>query len=192
MLPFTINTVTNILPSAGKLLIAEPFMRDPEFSRAVIYICNHDEDGTFGLAINKQLEQTLDCLLPDLTAVPWPIYIGGPVDEQTLFILHTLPELLGGEYVSNGIYLGADFELLKIALLTETLDAQKVKFFLGYSGWSSGQLDNELKEEAWLVATADKNVVMSHQQNDIYKKSLEPLGKSFSSIALLPKHPSLN
>jgi putative transcriptional regulator len=192
MHPFTIQTVTNILPSAGKILIAEPFMRDPEFSRSVIYLCNHDDESSFGLAVNKQLDQTLNVFIPNITQNPWPIYIGGPVDAQTLFILHTVPNILGGELVANGIYLGADFELLKTALMHETIDEQHAKFFLGYSGWGAGQLDGELKEEAWLVANADKKIVFSNQQNDIYKKSLEPLGKPFSTIALLPKHPSLN
>jgi putative transcriptional regulator len=189
---FKIHKATNIEPSAGKLLIAEPFMPDPEFRRAVVLICNHDENGTFGLSINNSIDQTLDEFLPAMTKTKWPVYIGGPVDTDTLFVIHSSPDVIGGEFVCEGIYLGADFQLLKMALENNLLSKNQVKFFIGCSGWSAGQLENELKEEAWLVAPADNQIVLSNNKNEIYKKSLERLGKSFAIIAMLPIHPSLN
>ena len=189
---FKIHKATNIEPSAGKLLIAEPFMPDPEFRRAVVLICNHDENGTFGLSINNSIDQTLDEFLPAMTKTKWPVYIGGPADTDTLFVIHSSPDAIGGDFVCEGIYLGADFQLLKMALENNLLSKNQVKFFIGCSGWSAGQLENELKEEAWLVAPADNQIVLSNNKNEIYKKSLERLGKSFAIIAMLPIHPSLN
>ncbi len=189
---FVINTHTNIAPASGRLLIAEPFMRDPDFVRSVVYLCNHDDNSSLGFSINTPITETLADFFPELSHLTWPIYIGGPVENNTLFVLHTLPKLLGGDLVENGIFLGANFEELLYRLKNNEIRSHQIKFLLGYSGWGPGQLQAELLEESWLVAPASVDLVLSHQANEIYKKSLEPLGDEFSTIALLPKHPSLN
>jgi putative transcriptional regulator len=192
MQEFNIETVTNYNPKNGHVLIAEPFLNDPEFSRAVVYICNHDADGTFGLIVNQPLQETLQEIIPEITTMDWPIYHGGPLQKEIVFIIHHYPELLGGHFVSDGIYVGAENEKLYHAFAKNLLTPNKIKFFLGYSSWAAGQLDQEMVEKSWLVAPAQSNNIFSHANNDIYKNSLLPLGKKYSSIALLPKHPTLN
>jgi len=84
-----------IQPDTGILLIAEPFLKDPNFLRTVVLICRHNaEEGSFGFVINKEYHQPLDELIPDLAGFDWPVYAGGPVQMDTLHYLHQYPKLL--------------------------------------------------------------------------------------------------
>ena len=81
-------------PEQGILLIADPFLKDPNFMRSVIMICRHSEEGTFGFALNKQYELTLDELITDLNEFPIPVYTGGPVQMDTIHYIHQYPQLI--------------------------------------------------------------------------------------------------
>ena len=116
----------------GQLLIADPFLKDPNFLRSVILICEHQQTGSFGFVLNKAFEQTLDELLTDMEGCPVPVYYGGPVQMDTLHFLHQLPDLIpGGQEISKGIYWGGDFEMVLTQLKNETLDLEKIRFYIG-------------------------------------------------------------
>src|SRR6266576_939653 len=100
-----------ISPARGTLLIANPFLKDPNFMRTVIFLCEHQEEGTFGFVLNKKFSKTLDELLPDMEEFKIPVYVGGPVQMETLHFLHQYPDL-GGEEVLKGVYWGGNFETL--------------------------------------------------------------------------------
>jgi putative transcriptional regulator len=173
-------------------LIAEPFLEDPSFVRTVVLICENDETGTFGLVLNKKIEETLGDLIPDFEGIDIPVYSGGPVEEHTLHVLHTLPDELGGEKISGGLHFGTQLERLKNYLLTAEIDNNKIKFFVGYSGWETGQLNEELKIESWLVAPTSEKVIFSQSTENFYKESLSLLGEEYKYYFMLPKNPSLN
>jgi putative transcriptional regulator len=189
---FTIHTDTHYSLSKGKLLIAEPFLQDPNFMRSVILICNADTEGAFGLTLNKESEHIISDLVPELHNSNFPVYIGGPVDHHHLFVLHTRPDLLGGENIINKVYWGVEFDKLLSAINLNLLNKHEVKFFIGYSGWAENQLEAEIKEKAWLIAPATPSLIFDTNCKEMYKNSLQPLGKQFKSLALLPTSPHLN
>ncbi len=136
--------------SAGKILIADPFLRDPNFMRSVIVICEHQEQGSFGFVLNKLYEQVLGGLISDLEGSTFPVYFGGPVQLDTIHFLHQCPSLISGGFeITDGIYWGGDFEEVSELIKQERLTQKDIRFFLGYSGWSEGQLEEEMKQNTY-------------------------------------------
>jgi putative transcriptional regulator len=139
-----------ISPAAGTLLIADPFLKDPNFMRTVVFICEHQPEGSFGFVLNKKYEQPLDQLIMDFEGFTIPVYKGGPVQMDTIHFLHQYPEMVpGGQEVLDGIYWGGDFDMVTKLIKKGSIDLNKIRFFLGYSGWSDGQLNDEMKEKTW-------------------------------------------
>lgn len=182
-----------IRPDKGILLIAEPFLKDPNFMRTVVIICEHRDEGSFGFVLNKKFEQSLDELVPDLDDVKLPVYFGGPVQMDTLHFLHTYPDLIPESVPVNAdIFWGGDFDVLITLLRNDQIDPRKVRFFVGYSGWSEGQLDTELNEKSWLTVEASKKLVFPNNPDDIWKDSLRTLGGDYESLINYPIDPQLN
>lgn len=182
-----------IEPAAGTLLIADPFLKDPNFLRTVVFLCEHQPQGSFGFVLSKQITQTLDELVNDLDGCHLPVYYGGPVQPDTLHFLHQYPDLIPeSSPVSGGIYWGGDFEVVRTLLNTNQLDPAKIKFFIGYSGWGSGQLDDELKEKSWVTATANRKLVFNTIHHEIWKASLQQLGGDYAMMVNFPIDPQLN
>lgn len=182
-----------ISPSKGILLIANPFLKDPNFSRTVIFLCEHTEEGSFGFILNKKFPKTLEELVPDLNITSFPVYQGGPVQKDALHFLHQYPQFIsGGEEVMENIYWGGNFESLLINLKNNDLNKKGIRFFVGYSGWSEGQLDNELKEESWLTVKATRKLIFDTEPKDIWKNSLKHLGGNYEMMINFPTDPQLN
>lgn len=182
-----------IQPGSGILLIADPFLKDPNFIRTVIFICEHDNESTFGFVLNKLVEHTLDELLDTFEGYTVPVYYGGPVQTDTIHFLHQYPDLIpGGQEVMNGIFWGGDFEMLASLIKTGTIDFGKIRFFLGYSGWGKGQLDEELEDKSWLTATATPELVFHHNSDEVWKDSLRHLGGDYELMINFPIDPQLN
>ena len=181
-------------PASGILLISDPFLRDPNFMRTVVLLCEHnDATGTFGLVINRTFEQTLDELITDIDGFHVPVYYGGPVQMDTLHFLHQLPnEIPGGQEIGKDIFWGGDFEIVLTLLRQGLLDLDKIRFYLGYSGWSNGQLDSELKEKSWLTVEASNQLVFEKDTDLIWKNSLKAMGGQYTQLINYPIDPQLN
>lgn len=182
-----------IEPAPGILLIADPFLKDPNFMRTVVFLCDHQEEGSMGFVINKQIEQTLDELMDGFDGFPVPVYYGGPVQMDTIHFLHQYPDRIsGGMEVMENVFWGGDFEALASMVKQGEVDFNKVRFFIGYSGWSEGQLDGELKEKSWLTVSATRNILFHEQAEEIWKDSLKHLGGEYEMMINFPIDPSLN
>lgn len=182
-----------ISPGPGILLIAEPFLKDPHFMRTVVFLCSHHDEGSVGFVLNKQCEQTLDELLEGFEGFPIPVYYGGPVQLDTIHFLHQYPDLVpGGQEIMEGVYWGGDFEALCNLIREGSIDFNKVRFYLGYSGWSEGQLDNEMQERTWLTVTATRKLLFHNNPDDVWKESLLLLGGDYAMMANFPIDPQLN
>lgn len=180
-------------PEKGKVLIANPFLKDPHFVRSVVLLCEHRDEGSFGFIFNKPFHQTLDELLDGVTFKKIPVYLGGPVQLDTLHFIHQEPGLIeGGIKIIQGVYWGGDFERAIELLNNGILDDNRIKFFLGYAGWSDGQLKNELEEKSWIVAPASLNLLFKQDDKEIWQQSLRDLGKDFAILANYPIDPTLN
>lgn len=161
--------------------------------RTVVFLCDHQEEGSFGFVINKTFNHTLDELMNDLEELKLPVYYGGPVQMDTIHFLHQYPELIPGSFqVMEGIYWGGDFETA-ISLIKEgSLDLNRIRFFIGYSGWGNGQLNDELKEKSWLTAQATRKLVFHKKIDEIWKDALKELGGDYEMMANYPIDPQLN
>ena len=125
----------NVLPSRGRILISEPFLRDATFGRSVILLVDHTDEGSMGLVINKQLPLFLNDIIMEFKYLDEiPLYKGGPIATDTLFYLHTLSDIPGSISISKGLYLNGDFDEIKKYILQGNKISECIRFFLGYSG----------------------------------------------------------
>ena len=179
--------------SPGILLIADPFLKDPNFSRTVVLLCEYQEKGSFGFVINKLFDQRLNDLVPEVLIGNIPVYYGGPVQMDTVHFIHRNPELIsGGLEILPGVFWGGKFDNVVTALNQGLLEPGKIKFFIGYSGWTEGQLDGEVKDKSWILSQTDARLVFEPEEQQIWPLSLKNLGSTFAMMANYPTDPSLN
>ena len=182
-----------IKPAPGILLIADPFLKDPNFLRTVVFLCEHREEGSFGFVLNRQYQNTLDELIPELAGFSFPVYYGGPVQVDTIHFLHQYPDLIpGGQEVQKGVYWGGDFDAVVKLILGKEIEPDKIRFFIGYSGWSDGQLDEEMKEKTWLTVQATPQLIFHSHYEQIWKDALKHLGGDYEIMVNFPIDPQLN
>lgn len=191
---FKIKT-NDVLPSQGKVLISEPFLVDPMFGRSVILLIDHSDEGTVGLIVNKHLPMTLNDLFDEFDSLaPIPLYKGGPIATDTLFYLHRLKHIPNAIPVSKELYLNGDFEAIKTYLLQGNRAEGMIRFFLGYAGWDSSQLEKEIQEDTWLVSERKFTQLMdtSASASEAWKEALKEMGRKYETWSRFPQVPSLN
>ena len=161
--------------------------------RTVVFLCDHRDEGSFGFVLNRPYEQTLDQLLPGLEGFTIPVYYGGPVQKDTLHFIHSQPlSIKDGTEITDGMYWGGDFQEVISMIKNRTLDTTQIRFFLGYSGWSNGQLDEELSEKSWLTAMGTQRLVFHPNPEIAWKDAVRMLGKEYEPIINYPIDPQLN
>jgi putative transcriptional regulator len=182
------------IPAQGSLLISEPFMLDPNFERSVVMLCEHNEEGTLGLILNQRSSLLLSDVLEDVQNDKFPLYVGGPVQANALFFLHrAYDKLSSGTQIMEDVYWGGDFDRLLLLIDEHLIEPEDVKFFLGYSGWSPGQLDEEIALNSWAVhRNFDSAIVFLSDGEDLWKQALISLGPKYAHVAQFPKSPNLN
>lgn len=181
-------------PSTGKLLISEPFLSDPNFKRSVVLLADHGAEGTLGFILNQPSNLILKDLVPDLWEADYPVFIGGPVEVDTIHFVHRCYDKMGsGEEIAKGIYWGGNFETLKILVNSNSIQPHEVKFFLGYSGWSPLQLEEEIEQNTWIVSEKyHPDVVFAHNEEELWREVIINLGPKYAHISNFPSDPSLN
>ncbi|GLR18334.1 YqgE/AlgH family protein [Portibacter lacus] len=179
---------------AGKLLLAQPFMLDPNFKRSVVLLCEHDTTrGSLGFILNKPLHMKVQDLISNFPEIDSTVYFGGPVATDTIHYIHDKGDLLEDSVeVYRGIYWGGDFERLKFLIEAKLIKESNIQFFVGYSGWSEEQLADELKTGSWIAAEMDSNYLFHKDENVLWKKVLENKGSSFGVIGQIPESHRLN
>ena len=181
-------------PATGKVLISEPFLNDPYFKRTVVLLCEHDDEvGSFGFILNKFLELELQELLNNFPEYHGKVAMGGPVDQNSLYFLHTRPDLLkDSRQVIDNIYIGGHFDDVKEYLNTGVLQESEIRFFIGYSGWGKNQLQQEMEERSWIVGQASSDMIMNDDGESMWSEALRSLGDQFAILANFPEDPSWN
>ena len=182
------------VPSAGKLLISEPFLTDPNFARSVVFLTEHSDNGSIGFVINHPSVLMVDDLITDIGAANFPVFYGGPVATDTIHFIHRCPELIiDGEEIAKGIYWGGNFESLKVLVAQGAITPNDVKFFVGYSGWDAVQLTDEIKGNTWIVSDQyDTDMIFSTDVEALWKEVIIHLGPKYAHISNFPKNPNLN
>lgn len=161
--------------------------------RTVVLLCEHQAEGSFGFVLNKSFDQELGELIIQAEGIRFPVYDGGPVQKDSLHFLHQCPELIaGGIEVINGIFWGGDFEEVLVLLKENKLGRNDIRFFLGYSGWTEGQLNAELETKSWITREASRRLVFNMNTQQIWKEALKDLGGEYSRMINYPIDPQLN
>lgn len=182
-----------LAPEKGRLLISEPFLTDPYFKRTVVLLCEHNDQGSFGFVLNRYIDIGIDQIMSDFPSMETRISVGGPVQNSNLFFMHTLGDQIeGSSEIVKGIYLGGHFDLLRDKIESKLIGSAQVRFFIGYSGWSENQLDEELKEKSWLVAPTTDIDLMDTDEDRLWAATIRSLGKDYAYLANFPEDPSLN
>lgn len=191
---FNLNYKTGDEPAAGKFLISEPFMGDKNFSRSVVLICEHEQDlGTFGLVLNKELDMTLKEAVPELVGFDAPLFFGGPVQQDTLHFIHKRKDLFEDcGVIQNGVYWSGDFDKLKYYLNGGQIDNSEIRFFLGYSGWDDGQLQEELAEASWIISSGDEQSIFELNPRKLWRSVLQKMGGTHKVLSHFPEDPMWN
>lgn len=171
----------------GSLLLAHPALRDPNFRRTVVLMSSHNDEGAMGVVLNRPLEKTMADLDPvfalgDLATVP--VYRGGPVQTEQVI-------LVAWETHEDGFRLHFGIEPEKASELRTQAGAQ-IRAFLGFAGWTAGQLENEMKQSTWIVAPAPADLMSLAQDTELWRSILSEVGDDWKLLANEPEDTSRN
>ncbi len=157
-------------------------------------LTEYAESGAMGFILNHQSDYLLGDVLPDTSYSEIPVYVGGPVAANTLHFIHCVPDKIeGGIEICDGIFWGGDFETIKQLISNYQLNETEIKFFMGYSGWTPSQLDEELKENSWIVAEkCSAATIFNVSEQNMWKEVVISLGNKYAHIANFPENPQLN
>lgn len=188
------DIATTFKPERGDLLISEPYLPDPNFERSVIYLCEHDQNGSLGYILNKPTTILFSDVIDEFEGFNPKINLGGPVEQGTLHFLHKdFINLNSGKQVHDGIYWGGDFNKITTNATLKLLDESNYKFFIGYSGWSSGQLNDEIAARSWIVfKKAPLDIIFDAPIDTMWSDVLKKMGGRYKMFANYPIDPSLN
>jgi putative transcriptional regulator len=182
----------------GTLLISQPFLGDPNFERSVVVLCRHSPDeGAFGLVLTRltpvMLSQVLDLPLGEAgPSAGLPLYVGGPVQPETLHFLHQHADLPGAQPLGQGVYWSGDFEALISLIDSGAILSETVRLFVGYSGWSAGQLEEEIAGGSWIRQPASAGKVFTLESDAFWQGILREKGGRFRALSNYPLDPRLN
>jgi putative transcriptional regulator len=181
------------IPDKGKILISEPFLPDTFFNRSIVFLTDHNPEGSVGFILNKKLDIRVKDAISGFELCNDFLNMGGPVAPDTLHYLHTAGNLIPNSVnINDKISWGGDVDVIRELIAKGKLKSKDIRFFLGYSGWSSGQLDNELKEDSWVIATIMSDVVMGNRGDDTWKMILRTLKNKYRMWADFPESPDMN
>jgi putative transcriptional regulator len=186
------TSVRGLEPAAGRLLVATPLLGDPNFSRTVVYLLEHDGGGTVGVILNRPSHTPVGQVLPDwhdAVSGPAVVFGGGPVQPDGALCLGELDAATGGnrEVVDGVSTVDLDGDVAVIAP-----QARRLRVFAGHAGWSPGQLDAELAEGAWWVFAGSPADLFSEQPRGMWGQVLRREPAPFNLLSTFPADAALN
>jgi putative transcriptional regulator len=177
----------------GQLILDHGRLRGSFFHRTVILVCQHDDEGAFGLILNRSTKNKIgDALVANLpeTLKAEPLYLGGPVQPQALSFLHNDAYLPDANVMPN-LNLGHSLDSL-LDIADSYSSTKQIKIFAGYAGWSPGQLDDEMKRETWMTHPASLDLIFHAKPGELWQFILREKGWKYKVIAESPEDPSWN
>ena len=181
------------IPGKGKILISEPFLPDTFFNRSIVYLTDHSAQGSVGFILNKKLDLNISSAVAGFEGWNENINMGGPVAPDTLHYLHNLGDLVPNSVlIEDNIYWGGDIDTIRKLILEEKINHSQIRFFLGYSGWSAGQLERELKEDSWIIARVKAEIIMNNRGENTWKGVLRSFKNKYRIWADFPDSPDMN
>ncbi len=180
-------------PQTGSFLLANTSLVDPNFFRAVVLLCEHEPEGTFGLVLTQPLTVMLSEGVQSLFGWDAPLHRGGPVEPGSLHFVHGRSDLdIGSVEVARGIYWGGSFERVNELIGEGVAAPTDFRFFVGYSGWGPGQLDEELEQQSWYLTPAASSLAFEGDPALIWQHALQGMGPEFAMLSHVPLDPHVN
>jgi putative transcriptional regulator len=175
---------------APAFLLSMPQLTDPNFSRTVVLLCKHNEDGALGLVVNRPLltsgTVTVNLEPPASTDRELQIWVGGPVEPHRSWILvgqePDEDEDLSGMRIADNLYLSTSPDLLR--RLIEPSPPPMARLIVGYSGWGPGQLEAELRESAWLMSEVDRDLIFDTPPERLWETAIRRLGADPAALQM--------
>ena len=188
--------MTRHTPYLGALLISEPFLREEYFCHSVICLIDYKlGNSTMGIVMNKKTKYQLNDLIPDIySQFDIPIFCGGPLSNDRLYYIHSLGDIItDSKKILDGLYIGGDFNDIIEYINSGNEINGKIRFFIGYSGWDPGQLEDEIKNHVWAVTPSQCNLNLLHGDGDKYwHRYVKIMGEEYNGWKYHPETPSLN
>lgn len=192
-LDYSVSMLNKLKLKQGRLLIAEPFMIDPYFKRSVVLLTEHKKEGSLGFILNQPLNISINDTLKDFPTFDAPIFMGGPVQTDSLFYIHTQGEIISeSEHIIDNLYWSVNFEQLKQMVANQQIFPHEVMFFIGYSGWDYHQINHEVATNSWIISDLNNFSISDFKQEHFWKKALQKMGPQYSVLSNFPEDPSLN
>jgi putative transcriptional regulator len=189
----TTYLMEEIVLRPGVLLIAPPAMTDPNFHRAVVFLCEHTEEGSFGLVLNKPLDAQPADLVQGMEAYDGRLSLGGPVQTDTIHYLHRHGgSVTDAQPIIDGVLWGGDFDMILAIINAYQTSANDLRFFLGYAGWGEGQLYEEVEAGGWIVTGAQPHDIFDVEPDVLWRDVLRRMGGEYAILANFPDDPRMN
>lgn len=186
-------TKSSATVTSGQIILAEPFMLDPYFRRSVVLLCEHHREGSIGFILNKSIDMGINELMSDFPKFDAEVFYGGPVQTDTLHYVHNVGSMLEDSVkIADGVWWGGDFEKLKFLVSSQMIAPGNVRFFVGYSGWSGGQLHDEMEIGSWLSGNMDPNYIFKTKPTRLWSQAMYNKGNLYEVIAGMPDVVSWN
>ncbi len=181
-----------IKPKQGIILISEPSLKDFYFRQSVVLLAEHNEEGTFGVIVNKPIDIRLDEVISGFSGIEYQVYLGGPVKTDSIFFIHTLSHIENSLRIMDGLFWGGNIEVIRDLMEAGELRENQIRFFLGYSGWNPNQLDQEIGEKSWVLSQGSVNEVINNHPEELWSNYLKNMGNDYAIWANFPPDPALN
>jgi len=176
----------------GVVLVAVPMLLDPNFYRTVVLICDHNDEGSFGLILNRDTELPPSEFVESMGALTETVRFGGPVQPDTLHYVHDFGEEIPESIqVETDLWWGGDFDSVQSRIAPPEVDPG-IRFFVGYAGWGDGQLKTEVDEGSWFVCPANGDWIFDTSPDELWRKAILSFGGETALLANYPDNPRLN
>lgn len=181
----------DVKPAIGKILISEPLLNDDFFGRSVVLLAGERNNSYYGYVLNISSARKLRDVLDGIENDEITVFLGGPVENDILFCLHTFNNISGAVHVAGNLYTGGDFDDIRELVNSGYANNSNIRFFLGNSGWAAGQLDDEIDFNSWLVASVPDNFIFSKDVKQ-WEQALDFVDKRYKIWKNFPIDPELN
>ncbi len=179
--------------SIGDVLISEPFLNDFYFRRSAILIVDHNDEGSFGVIINKRLNVPFNDIVRGFPEFKADVYLGGPVETDRLFFIHTIGEMIPDSHkIMSGLYWSSNINALKAMIKNDLIKPHELRFYVGYAGWDSGQIRKELEANTWVVGKFSSKEILHTMPGKMWSTFVNKLGKKYILWNKFPVNPSDN
>jgi putative transcriptional regulator len=179
--------------SQGQIVVARPLLNDGDFKRTVVLLAEHGRLGSLGFMMNKPMHLTLKDVVSNVYDLTMPVYYGGPVAQNQLFYIHTVGKIISDSIqIQHNYYWSGNFNEIIDGLKNKLILPSQIRFFIGYSGWGSGQLQEEIKQKAWGLLDSYTAEIINKHPDEIWPEQIARLGNNYKVFANIAQEPSMN